>query len=239
MHPLTWAYKWYIHKSNFTYQPRQGPEQNIQLEEPVCLTVWVDKKYRTTDKKVVFITYSVPAKPTSLQEQCHRKIFAMKLSVYTPADCKPAHTQGIQLSYRWGDKHDRLVGQHAIPFTAKRGYIKIFFYILDSTVVNAWILYKTVKQAHSQWNSAAQRRHTLSWFKESVILSLCGSYTSRKHNTSVQLACPTPPIQSIKMVLIHQISPTREERQLQPHQTTQYKHAQHTDSDSSLSDTDL
>ena len=102
------------------------------------------------------------------------KIFAMKLSVYTPADCKPAHTQGIQLSYRWGDKHDRLVGQHAIPFTAKRGYIKIFFYILDSTVVNAWILYKTVKQAHSQWNSAAQRRHTLSWFKESVILSLCG-----------------------------------------------------------------
>ena len=42
-------------------------------------------------------------------------------------------------NYRMGgvDKHDRLVGQHAIPLTAKRGYIKIFFHVLDSAVVNA------------------------------------------------------------------------------------------------------
>ena len=108
------------------------------------------------------------------------------------------------------DKHDRLVGQHAIPLTAKRGYIKIFCHVLDSAVVNAWILYKTVKQAHGQWNSSAQRRHTLSWFKESVILSLCVSYTSSKYNSSVQLACPTPSIQSIEIVLKQQIRPISE-----------------------------
>ena len=109
------------------------------------------------------------------------------------------------------DKHDRLVGQHTIPLTAKRGYIKIFFHVLDSAVVNAWILYKTVKQADGKWNSAAQKRHTLSWFKQSIVISLCGSYTSRKHSSSVQLVYPTtPPIQSIEMLLKHQIRPISE-----------------------------
>ena len=67
-----------------------------------------------------------------------------------------------------------------------------------------------MKQEKGQWNSAAQRRHTLSWFKESVIQSLCGSYTSRKHNSSVQLTYSTLPIQSIEMVLKHQIRPISE-----------------------------
>ena len=35
-------------------------------------------------------------------------------------------------NYRMGgaDRHDRLVGQHNISLTSKRGYIKIFFHIL-------------------------------------------------------------------------------------------------------------
>ena len=34
------------------------------------------------------------------------------------------------------DKHDRLVGQHAIPLISKRGYLRIFFHLLDTALVN-------------------------------------------------------------------------------------------------------
>ena len=57
-------------------------------------------------------------------------------------------------------------------------------------MVNAWILFKTVKQAQGLWNTAAERTHTLAWFKECVILSLCGNYTSRKITASIKLANP-------------------------------------------------
>ena len=107
------------------------------------------------------------------------------------------------------DRHDRLVGQHAIPLTSKRGYIKIFYHILDSAMVNAWILFKTAKQANGQWNTAAQRRHTLAWFKESVILSLCGNYTSRKMTSSTKLSNPLLPIHSLNQIAQHQVQPAK------------------------------
>ena len=128
MHSLTWAYKWYIHKSDFNYQPRQGPNQNIPVDEPVCLIVRMDKKYRTTDKKVVFITNCIPAIPTSLQEQCHRKNIRDEKFQYTRQLIASAPILKAY-NYRMGgvDKHDRLVGQHTIPLTAKRGYTKYSF----------------------------------------------------------------------------------------------------------------
>ena len=107
------------------------------------------------------------------------------------------------------DRHDRLVGQHTIPLTSKRGYIKVFFHVLDSAVVNAWILFKTAKREKNQWNSAAQRRHTLAWFKECVIKSLCGNYTSRKLTSSLQLANPPTQNQSISNIIMHQLQPTK------------------------------
>ena len=103
------------------------------------------------------------------------------------------------------DKHDRLVGQHSIPLTSKRGYLKIFLHILDSASVNAYILYKSSKQAKQQWNSAASRKHTLAWNKESVILSLCGSFTSRKYTPSVN---PVNPLRmSVEAIIQHQVQP--------------------------------
>ena len=51
MHPLTWAYKWYKYKANFTYHTRQGEERKLLAEEPVCLLVWMDKNIaRKTNK---------------------------------------------------------------------------------------------------------------------------------------------------------------------------------------------
>ena len=51
MHPVTWAYKWYSYKVKFTHRTRQGEERKLLAEKPVCLLVWMDKMYRTTNKK--------------------------------------------------------------------------------------------------------------------------------------------------------------------------------------------
>ena len=74
-------------------------------------------------------------------------------------------------NYRMGgvDKHDRLEGQIPIQLTSKRGYLRVFFHLLDTALVKAWIMFRTTIQARGEWNEAANRRYTLAWFKESVI----------------------------------------------------------------------
>ena len=206
MHPLIWAYKWFKYQAYFTYQPRQGPKQNLRAEESVCQLVWMDKKYRKTDKKVVSITNCIPAIPTSLHLQCHQKNIRDENQNYTRRlISSPPIVKAY--NYRMGgvDRHDRLVCQDAIQLTSKRGYIKIFFRILDSAVVNAWIIFKTVKQARGEWNSAVQRKHTLSWFKENVIMSLCGNYTCRRYHSAVQVPIPPRNCQSLRIISRHQI----------------------------------
>ena len=170
----------------------------------------MDKKYRTTDK-LVFITNCIPAIPTDPELQCHRKNIRDENGNYTrQLIASPPILKAY--NYRMGgvDRHDRLVRQHAIPLTSKRGYIKIFFHILDSGMVNAWILFKTANQAQGLWNTFAERRDTLAWFKECVILSLCGNYTSRKITVSTKLANPLLKIQSLGNIVQHQIQPTKD-----------------------------
>ena len=52
-------------------------------------------------------------------------------------------------NYRMGgvDKHDRLEGQIPIQLTSKRGYLRVFFHLLDTALVNAWIMFRTTIQA--------------------------------------------------------------------------------------------
>ena len=73
MHPLTWAR--FDCKAKITYHPRAGEasDQEVHAEEPVCLLVWMDKKYRSENKKVIFITNCIPAIPETPQTQCHMK----------------------------------------------------------------------------------------------------------------------------------------------------------------------
>ena len=161
-------------KAKFKHRPKIGPTMQLQATDPVCFLVWMDKKYRTTDKKVVFITNCILTIPTSPNQQFHQKNIRDANKQYIRQHI-PSPPIVKAYNYRMGgvDKHDRLVGQHAIPLTSKRGYLKIFLHILDSACVNAYILYKSSKQAKQQWNSRANRKHTLAWFKESAILSLC------------------------------------------------------------------
>ena len=93
------------------------------------------------------------------------------------------------------DEHDRLVGQHPIPLRSKRGYLSLLSFVRDCPG-NAWILFRTTIQARGEWNQAARRRYTLAKFKESVILSLCGRYTSLKLQASHTGNQPTLPSQS-------------------------------------------
>ena len=144
MHPLTWAYKWFMCQGKFKHRPIIGPTMQLQATEPVCLLVWMDKKYRTTDKHVVFITNCIPAIPTSPNQQFHQKNIRDANKQYTRQHI-PSPPIVKAYNYRMGgvDKHDRLVGQHSILLTSKRGYLKIFLHILDSACVNAYILYKS------------------------------------------------------------------------------------------------
>ena len=73
MHPLTWVYIWFMCQAKFKYRPKIGPTEQLQATEPVCILVWMDKKYRTADKQVIFITNCIPAIPTSPSKQFHQK----------------------------------------------------------------------------------------------------------------------------------------------------------------------
>ena len=167
----------------------------------------MDKKYRSKDKKVTFITnclLSIPANSTQYQEKNIRDEFLKYSRLPVPS---PPVLRAYNNRMGGVDRHDRLVGHHSIPLSSNRGYIKVFFHLLDSAVVNAWILFKTAKKMKGKWNLAEERRYTLASFKECVILSLCGTYTSRKHEPNVKISNPPLPIQSMKNAIKHQIRP--------------------------------
>ena len=210
MHPLTWAYKWFNCAANISTKKRQEAGlPDLQAEETVCLLVWMDKKYRTTDKKVVFITNCVPAVPTSIERDCQKKNIRNEKGKYNrQLIASPPLLKAYNHRMGGVDRHDRMVGQHSIPLTTKRGYIKIFYHLLDSATVNAWILFKTVKREHRQWNSASEKRHTLAWFKECVVQSLCGNYTSRKMTASLKTTKLPTPVHSLEGILRHQLLKT-------------------------------
>ena len=171
MHPLTRAFKWFHCVTDFKLN-KNGTVHRLQSNEPVSLVVWIDKKYRSKNKQVVLITNclpSVPTNPTQYQKKNIRdpSYKYSRLPIPSPPGLKAYNSRigGV-------DRHDRLVGHHSIPLSSNRGYLKVFFHLLDSAVVNAWILFKTAQKMKKLWNLAEERRYTLAWFKECVILSL-------------------------------------------------------------------
>ena len=123
MHPLTWSNKWFNLKVNITTKKMKYHKlPALEAEEPVCILVWYDKKYRTEDKKVVFITNCLPAIPTSVERDCHRKKIRGENKKYTrQLISSPPILKAYNYSMGGVDRHDRMVGQHSIPLTSKRG----------------------------------------------------------------------------------------------------------------------
>ena len=198
MHPLTWAYKWFQHDADFKFH-NKGTVQDMLAKESVSLIVWMDKKYRTEDKKVVIITNCLANIPQSA-EQFQEKNIRDGQHKYSR---QPVPSPPIVKAYnnRMGgvDKHDRLVGHHSIPLSSKRGYVK---------VVISWILFKTAQNSKGKWSLAEERRYTPAWFNENVILSLYGgAFTSRKQTPSLNLSKLVLPTLTIRQATLHQIQP--------------------------------
>ena len=208
MHPLTWAYKWFMCQAKFKHSPKIGPTMQLQATEPVCLLVWMDKKYRTTDKQVIFITNCIPAIPTSSSQQFHQKNIRDANKQYTRQHI-PSPPIVKAYNYRMGgvDKHDRLVGQHSIQLTSKRGYLKIFLHILDPVCVMR-TSFTNLQNKRNNSGTLPQTENTHSHGSKNLSfcpLSLCGSFTSRKYTPSVK---PVNPLRmSVEAIIQHQVQP--------------------------------
>ena len=166
-----------------------------------------DLDYLLNNKKVVFITNCVPSIPTDSSQYQEKNIRDASFRYSRHPIPSPPLLKACNSRMGEVDRHDRLVGHHSIPLSSNRGYVKVFFHILDSAVVNSWILFKTAMKTKGSWNLAEERRYTLTWFKESLILSLCGAHTTRKQAPNVRVSKPTLPLQSLQAAIKHQIRP--------------------------------
>ena len=205
MHPLTWVFKWFHQKADIKYN-FNGVIRHVEAYEPVSIVVWMDKKYRSDDKKVVFIHNCLPNIPRENFQLQYKNIRDEKYQYHRQPITSPPILKAYNNRMGGVDRHDRLVSHHQIKLSSKRGYIKVFFHLLDSAVVNAWILFMTARKAKGFWKAADERRYTLAWFKECIILSLCGNFTSRKQTHATRVH-PTLPKQTIDDILNHQVQP--------------------------------
>ena len=125
--------------------------EHLTAKEPVSITVWNDNKYRGEDKKVNFLNNCISNIPSS-REQSQEKNIRNSSKINTKQQIPSLPLLKAYNKMGGVDRQYRMVGQHSIPLTSKHGYIKIFFHLLDSAVVNAHILYKISKRAKGLWN---------------------------------------------------------------------------------------
>ena len=163
----------------------------------------MNKKYRSEDKKVVFITNCIPSIPETPQNQCHVKNVRhanhqdTRQLIASPPNVKA-------YNYRLGgvDKHDRLVGQHAIPLISKRGYLRIFFHHLDTEPGKRVDLLQFNHQSEGWVEPGSQ---------ETLLTGLVQKNQSYYHYVAIIRLenTPTLPIQSLDLITQHQVQPIK------------------------------
>ena len=84
------------------------------------------------------------------------------------------HTGGVDLNM------DSLLGLYRLKLRSKKWYHRLFFHIVDMSVVNAWLLYRRQR-------ATDENRLTLHEFKASVAVArgLCYTNTGRKNTTGL------------------------------------------------------
>ena len=92
----------------------------------------MDKKYRSDDKKLVFIHNCLPNIPSEDSQLQEKNISDDKHRYYQKVFTSPPMLKAYNNRMGGVDKHDRLIGNHQIKISSKRGYIKVFFHLLDS-----------------------------------------------------------------------------------------------------------
>ena len=95
--------------------------------------------------------------------KCHERIQCPNIvTVYNK------HMGGVDLL-------DSLIGLYRIRIRSKKWYHRLFFHLLDMTVINAWLLYKRQLKATSVGHAGRSKPLSLHEFKTHVAVSLCAA----------------------------------------------------------------
>lgn len=130
-----------------------GSSDDVELS---C-TVWKD------NKAVTLLSTFVGQKPFVKSKRYDRKKNEnIEISCPKAVDIYNKHMGGVDLI-------DSMLGRYKICMRSKKWYFRIFYHLLDITVINAWLLSKRV----SKEKGTHQNRETLADFRETLALTLC------------------------------------------------------------------
>jgi len=79
------------------------------------------------------------------------------------------------------DLLDGLLGRHKIKMRSRKWYMRVFYHLLDVTIVNSWLLHKRIQEQKGDSNVLP-----LVKFREDLAVSLCkiGTYTPKRGRPS-------------------------------------------------------
>ncbi|XP_025202907.1 piggyBac transposable element-derived protein 3-like [Melanaphis sacchari] len=152
-------------------KPRGTSEECITVVDDIPITAvqWRDNKVVTMASTFVG---ELDKRTTKRFDKKEKKI---EISRPIVIEVYNSHMGGVDLI-------DSMIARYRIIMRSKKWYIKIFFHLLDVTVVNSWLLYKKV----------TGKKCTLGAYREELAVSLCrgGINTregrGRKSNESIE-----------------------------------------------------
>lgn len=102
--------------------------------------VEISNVYWKDNKLVVFLSSFVGVNPIHTVQRYDRKL-KQKIQVSCPAVVKQynRHMGGVDLL-------DSLIGRYKIKIRSRKWYIRLFYHLLDITVINAWLLMRRVNK---------------------------------------------------------------------------------------------
>jgi len=161
---------------DFLKKPRGSSDYclaNINNHE-VFATCWRDNKVVTLLSTFVEIDPISKVKRFSKTENKSIEIDCPNIvSVYNK------HMGGVDLL-------DSLLGRQKIKIRSRKWYLRIFYHLLDVTVVNSWLLHKRIIAQKNKIRGNIEKPMTLAAFKEDLAISLCkvGQLTSTRGRPS-------------------------------------------------------
>lgn len=150
-------------EKDFLKKPRGSSDYclaNINNQE-VFATCWRDNKVVTLLSTFVEIDPMSKVKRFSKTENKSIEIDCPNIvNVYNK------HMGGVDLL-------DSLLGRQKIKIRSRKWYLRIFYHLLDVTVVNSWLLHKRIIAQKNKTRDNVEKPMTLSAFKEDLAISLC------------------------------------------------------------------
>ncbi|CAG5001507.1 unnamed protein product [Parnassius apollo] len=140
--------------------PRGAYEEYTTNYEGVDITTvsWKD------NKQVVLASTYVGAEPAGKVERYDKKE-KKRIDIPCPKIIKDynTHMGGVDLM-------DSFLGRHRIRMKSRKWYMRIFYHLVDLTVINSWILYKKV---HEEKGVPSANVLSLGDFRSELADSLC------------------------------------------------------------------